>query len=204
MDEIIVGINLFVACLALAYLEVQIEGPHGWAEKLPTWKIDTPWIRKLTNGKPITGYHVGMNAVILAFVHLPLAWNEWSMAFELRTLSYFFIIAVWWDFLWFLINPHYGIRRFKTENIWWHDKWILGIPKDYYVGTFVSVLCWLLADLATPGPAITLVTWCMVAGVVVGGTFASGLVVEVLRRTGDAIDEKAAEKLVPEEIEDDT
>jgi len=32
------SIYLFVVALVLAFLEVQIEGKHGWASKLPTWK----------------------------------------------------------------------------------------------------------------------------------------------------------------------
>lgn len=204
MDEVSIGVNLFVICIALALLEVHIEGPHGWATRLPTWRIDKPWIRKLTNGKPITGYHVYMNLVILAFLHYPLLWSAWTLQFELYTLSQFFIIAVWWDFLWFVTNPHFGIRRFKSRNIWWHDKWLLGVPKDYYAGTGVSVALWAMGDLAGIGAGFTLGTWAVLFGTVVGGTAATGLFVELSRLTRRAMDDRAAEKLVPEEIEDES
>ena len=32
-----IGAYFFLIAFFLAHLEIQIEGPHGWAEKLPTW-----------------------------------------------------------------------------------------------------------------------------------------------------------------------
>ena len=43
--------------------------------------------------------------------------------------------------LWFLFNPHYGWKRFTRENVWWHKRWALGLPVDYWVlGTVALVL----------------------------------------------------------------
>ena len=36
------GLYFFAIAFVLAQLEIQIEGPHGWAEKLPTWRWQTP------------------------------------------------------------------------------------------------------------------------------------------------------------------
>ena len=33
------GAYFFLIALILAHLEIQIEGPHGWAQKLPTWRF---------------------------------------------------------------------------------------------------------------------------------------------------------------------
>jgi hypothetical protein len=179
MDEWIVGFNLFAVCLALALFEVQIEGPHGWAEKLPTWRIDKPWIRKLTNGKPITGYHVYLNIVILAFIHYPLVWSEWSWAAELRVLSQYMIIAVYWDFLWFVANPHFGLRRFKRENIWWHHKWTFKfMPNDYVAGTVASLVLWMFADVLSRG-RWTLGAWGLQIGIIIGLTAVTALIFEL-------------------------
>ena len=56
---------LFVLALILAELEVQIEGPAGWAEKLPTWRAkEGKWyskgFQKMLSNKPMTGYHLAM------------------------------------------------------------------------------------------------------------------------------------------------
>ena len=182
MDELIVGVNLFAICLALALLEVHVEGPHGWAEKLPTWRFDRPWLRKLTNGKPITGYHVYINLVILGFLHYPVILSKWTFVGELRIISQYLLVAVWWDFLWFVTNPHYGLRRFKTENIWWHDKWVLGMPKDYIVGTIASAGVWLLADWLSPLRGTTILEWAGLVGIIVALTIVTGLFVEATRK----------------------
>lgn len=182
MDELIVGVNLFAICLALALLEVHIEGPHGWAEKLPTWRFDRPWLRKFTNGKPITGYHVYINLVILGFLHYPLVLSNWTFVAELRIISQYLMVAVWWDFLWFVCNPHFGVRRFKSENIWWHHKWVLGMPKDYIVGTVASAGVWLLADWLSPMRGTTILEWASLLGIVVGLTVMTAIVVEGTRK----------------------
>jgi len=181
MDAWFVGVNLFAVCLTLALFEVQIEGPHGWAEKLPTWRLDKPWIRKLTNGKPITGYHVYLNLVILGFLHYPLIVSQWTLVGEFRLFSQYMIIAVYWDFLWFVTNPHFGLRRFKSANIWWHKQWVLGMPMDYIMGTTVSGIAWLLAD-ALRGGRSTIGEWGHLIGIIIGLTAVTALVVELIPR----------------------
>lgn len=182
MDELIVGVNLFAICLALAALEVQVEGPHGWAASLPTWKFDRPWLRKLTNGKPITGYHVCINLVILGFLHYPLVMSQWTFVGELRILSQYLMVAVWWDFLWFILNPHFGLRRFKSKHIWWHKQWILGVPMDYPMGTISSAALWFYADWAQPGPGTSILSWAKLLGIVVGLTALTALFIELTGR----------------------
>ncbi|MCB9894348.1 MAG: hypothetical protein H6839_07860 [Planctomycetes bacterium] len=182
MDELIVGVNLFAICFVLAAMEVHIEGPNGWATTLPTWRFDRPWLRKLTNGKPITGYHVYINLVILGFLHYPLILSKWTFVGELRILSQYLMVAVWWDFLWFVINPHFGIRRFKSKNVWWHKQWIAGMPMDYPMGTICSAALWFWADWLQPGPAITIFAWAKLLGIVIGLTALTAVVMEIIGR----------------------
>ena len=129
---------LFVLFHLLGKLEVEIEGPRGWAEALPTWRFQPPWWLSLTNGKPLTGYHVYMNLLLIAFFHLPLVYAGFSRALEARLLSAFFFAAVFWDFQWFLWNPAWGLRRFLTERIWWFPRKVLGFPAEYYAGLAAS------------------------------------------------------------------
>ena len=138
---------LFAVALLLALVEIEIEGKFGWAEKLPTWYRTTGPAGKLwglmTSGKPLTGYHLFMNALILLMFHFCFVDLEWSLQKELMVLARFSLVACFWDFLWFALNPFYGIKNYKRKNVWWFAKscWILGFfPLDYVGGLAFSVL----------------------------------------------------------------
>jgi len=145
MQEIIIAnIYLFVLAIVLAILEIQIEGKHGWAMKLPTWrpKGGNLFIRaysRLMSDREPTGYHMSMFSFVLLILHLPyvfgyvLNFHNWLM-----TMSLFFIFVVLWDFLWFVLNPYHPLKKFNKEHIWWHKKWWAGAPLDYYLAILLS------------------------------------------------------------------
>ena len=65
-------------------------------------------------GKPLTGYNLLMFAATLVFFHLPFAFGApWTAARELALLAAWVSWSAIWDFLWFLLNPAYGWRRFR-------------------------------------------------------------------------------------------
>lgn len=142
---------LFLISLIFAALEIQIEGKAGWAVNLPTWKpSDSNWFfkiyRKILFGKDVTGYHLLIFTLLLAILHYPyFAGKPWSLGQELATLSFFFLMSIVWDFLWFVLNPHYGLAKFKKENIWWHKKWFLFMPADYWFGLIIFALLYKLS-----------------------------------------------------------
>jgi hypothetical protein len=145
-------IYILVAAAVFAKLEVQIEGPHGWAEKLPTWRLERhaalDWF---FGGRPLTGYHVWAFLFVLFTFHLPFFWipGSWSIRGELQAVAGYTAFWIVEDVLWFVLNPHYGWRKFTRENIWWHKRWALGVPLDYwFMGGFVLAL-WGLARLAS-------------------------------------------------------
>lgn len=146
------GLYLFALAAVLAQLEIQIEGPHGWAEKLPTWRWDSAAVLKWA-GKPITGYHVYLLAFILLFMHFPMVTQGWSAEKEAETMSLFFLLAVFWDFLWFVCNPHFGLARFNAEKVWWFKKWLLGVPATYFQGLALSLAAY-AAPLLLPGNSL--------------------------------------------------
>jgi len=45
------------------------------------------------------------------------------------------------DFLWFVLNPAFGIAGFVRKNIPWHKQWFLNVPVDYWTFTMVSAFC---------------------------------------------------------------
>jgi hypothetical protein len=128
------AVYLTLIAVALAYLEVQIEGPHGWAASLPTWRVTDPRLTWLFGGRPVTGYHVGLNLLLLLLFHWPALFTRWGLLQEVRVLSAFALLAVVWDFLWFVLNPHFGLARYGPDTVWWFTRWRLGLPVDYFVG----------------------------------------------------------------------
>jgi hypothetical protein len=67
----------------------------------------------------------------------------WSVSRELEALACFFLLSVCWDWWWFVLNPHFGLKRFRRGEIWWHAKWIGNrVPVDYVFGIgLVIALC---------------------------------------------------------------
>lgn len=134
-------IYLFFIILALAALEVQIEGKYGWTKNLPTWRIKSKLFGFFMGGKELTGYLFYMLVLLLLFFHLPfLGGVPWTLAAEVEIVFLFLLFSVFWDFLWFVLNPYYGMSRFKKSFVYWHHHWILGIPLDYPRGIIISLM----------------------------------------------------------------
>jgi hypothetical protein len=129
---------LFAYALLFALVEIEIEGPHGWAERLPTWfRITTPVARiygVFMRGKPLTGYHAVMFVLPLWSFHIGFFGGvPWSWAAEASTLAAYMVWVVTWDLLWFLLNPVFGWTRFRKGAVWWHGRtWIGRFPIDYW------------------------------------------------------------------------
>jgi hypothetical protein len=143
---IVLGLCFFVWARLYASQEVSIEGPVGWAIAAPTWKTKNKLYGAAMSGKVLTGYHLTMFILPLFFLHLPilvplLAWNTnlFTVSRELELFAYYFVLCTGWDFMWFVLNPAYGLKRFRKGEIQWHKEWIGRLPKDYVVG-FATVI----------------------------------------------------------------
>ncbi|HYB69139.1 MAG TPA: hypothetical protein VEH80_00630 [Candidatus Bathyarchaeia archaeon] len=157
-----IGAYFFLIAFVLAHLEIQIEGPHGWAEKLPTWRWDSPAIRRWF-GKPVTGYHLCLVTCILLFLHVPQFYGgSWEREADL--LAMFFLLTVTWDFLWFACNRHFGVARFRKGQVWWFPTWALGVPREYFVGIALSFGAALAPALSTGAWADRAESWALVVG----------------------------------------
>jgi hypothetical protein len=132
-----------------ALLEIQIEGAAGWASRLPTWRFENRWTRRILGGRAITGYHLYFQLFLATMAHLPFALGLTapSLQAEWRILSFLILFWVLEDFLWFVLNPAYGVRRFNAEHAWWHaPNWWWIMPRDYWL--FLPFGAWLyLASL---------------------------------------------------------
>ena len=113
MDAIIFFAFVLLTSALLAKVEIEMEGKHGYAEKLPvSWRTDNKWIRRLLTG---TSYHLYMGLFLLSLVHLPFVIGlDWTIGREMLALSFLAFMTVAEDFLWFVLNPHYGIRKYLS------------------------------------------------------------------------------------------
>jgi hypothetical protein len=143
-----VGVLCAIA-LWFALIEIEIEGAHGWALRLPTWfRTRGPAGRvygAISGGKPLTGYHLFMATLPLVILHLPFGYGaDWSAAAEVMVFATYMAFAIGWDYLWFILNPAYGLRGFRRGRVWWYQgPWIGPLPLEYYAavaGSFVLAL----------------------------------------------------------------
>ncbi len=139
---------LLILTLLFALAEIQIEGSHGWAANLPTWRLDNRWVRRFYSSKPLTGYHLYAQLFILFVIHLPFALGlvrpAWHV--EARLLAFFILFWIMEDFLWFLLNPAFGLKRFQPRHIWWHaPTWWWIMPRDYWIFLPVGLLLYWLS-----------------------------------------------------------
>ena len=129
------AIFVLVYAALFAMLEIEIEGPHGWAERLPT----VPVVGKFT------GYHCVMNVMVvftLLYALLP-ALGAWA--------TLFFVVG-WFlieDFVWFVLNPSFGICNYTRDKVKWHGPyWPFGIPLHNFIGLAVMLFAAIMAGNA--------------------------------------------------------
>ena len=153
MSEIGRGLVLAAWALMMALVEIEIEGRRGWAEDLPTWfrtrGAAGRFYGLVNGGRPLTGYHLMMFPIPLLVLHYPyVAGASWSWAAEAATIAVYLAWLIAWDYLWFVLNPYWGVSRFRRGQVWWYPGlWIGRLPLDYYVAV---VLSFAVAALAWP------------------------------------------------------
>ena len=158
------GVRVGVLCaLALwfALIEIEIEGAHGWALRLPDL-VPHPRARRgglygaISGGKPLTGYHLFMATLPLLILHLPFGYGaDWSWAAEIMVVAAYMAFAIGWDYLWFILNPAYGLRRFRRGEVWWYaGPWLGRLPYEYYAAVGGSFVVALIAWAAGGGAGV--------------------------------------------------
>ena len=137
---------LLLLSILLAKVEIQMEGKHGYAEKLPvTWRAKNKWVSLFFTG---TSYHLYMGLFLLALVHLPFAVGlPWTIQGEMLVLSFLAFMTVFEDFLWFVLNPAYGIKKYKREHIaWFKDRWLGCVPIWYFWYLPIGIVLYLCGN----------------------------------------------------------
>jgi hypothetical protein len=151
---LLAGVVAAAACFA--QVEIQIEGAHGWAAQLPTWRVEShPLLDLFWGGRPMTGYHAWVFGFMALVFHLGLALvGRWSWRLEARVLGSVMLFWIVEDLLWFVFNPAFGWAGLNPVQAPWHKRWLLGLPQDYWVFTLVAgaLLWW---SWRTPRPRAT-------------------------------------------------
>jgi hypothetical protein len=133
---------LIAAAASFALMEIQVEGAGGWAANLPTWRLNMGWWARLFPGRPLTGYHLSILVFIAIVAHLPFAFGlPWTRSGECQALAFVLFFWVLEDFFWFVLNPHFGVRKFRKECIPWHaNAWWWIAPRDYWIAGILGIL----------------------------------------------------------------
>ena len=152
----------FAWAILLGYLfaevEIQIEGPAGWATSLPTWRIEHHWLLDIFwGGRAMTGYHAWVFPFIALFFHFPLVYaGRWSLRDEARILACVMAFWISEDLLWFVLNPAYGLAHLNPVDAPWHKHWFGGFPSDYSLFGVVAILLlgWSCTRPSTEGASL--------------------------------------------------
>ncbi|WP_394777346.1 hypothetical protein [Undibacterium sp.] len=128
--------------LFFAQTEIQIEGGSGWATSLPTWRIEKHWLLDMFwGGRAMTGYHAWVFPFIAMFFHFPMFFlHQWSWKLQARALACIMLFWITEDFLWFVMNPAFGLARFNPVDANWHKHWIFHAPTDYWIFAVIAAL----------------------------------------------------------------
>jgi len=146
--EFVFCFYLVIVSVVLALLEIQIEGANGWAKDLPTWHIKNKCTTIFMGEKPLTGYHIYLISFVVLLAHISyfLGFIVPTFSIELRLASFIILLFIVEDFFWFVLNPAYGIRKFKPQYIWWHaSSWWWIMPRDYYLFGLIGISLYILS-----------------------------------------------------------
>ncbi|MCI0529141.1 MAG: hypothetical protein L0Y56_17025 [Nitrospira sp.] len=128
-----------------AEVEIQIEGGAGWAANLPTWRVEEHWLLDIFWGsRPLTGYHAWVFSFMALIFHLPVfVYGHWTLKVEARIFGCLMAFWVIEDFLWFMLNPAFGLVKFHPGLVPWHKHWFFLVPLDYAIFSIVGLfLIW--------------------------------------------------------------
>lgn len=136
------GFWLLLLAVVFAQVEIQIEGPHGWAAGLPTWRVESHILLDIFwGGRPFTGYHLWVFSFMALVFHWPIFLvGQWNPKLEARILGSLMLFWLVEDFLWFVMNPAYGLGKFSPGFVPWHKHWLLHVPTDYLVFLVLGLL----------------------------------------------------------------
>ena len=159
-----VGLVLLASPMTSIFGALQLPQPEPamYGQLLGVTLIGVAWLlwHATVNGQLTTAVaqvvgHVNLAVAVLViawllFFHLPVVFNgQWSWRIEARIIA---CIMVFWlveDFLWFVLNPAYGIAKFTPANVPWHIHWTAFAPTDYWTMSAAAIVLFFLSRSRT-------------------------------------------------------
>lgn len=117
-------------------LEIEVEGDAGWAANLPTSRVGVGIF---------TWYHAYMNTLVVGTLG---AYQNWDLVSTVHAAASFFLVE---DTAWFLLNPYYGVQKYRRSQVWWHSgqPWVLGVPlHNFALAGVMALAAWWKGDAA--------------------------------------------------------
>lgn len=139
MNELAVLLVEILAFSFLAFAEAEIEGKYGGGGKNA----------KLMTFGPIKvrRYHFFfLYCALPLFLLLPLVAGGFSWTLLGVLASGALIGGIFEDFLWFVYNPYYGVKKFNSKDAYWL-RWIrfgkIELPYFYILNAVLAAFIWL-------------------------------------------------------------
>ena len=82
---------------------------------------------------------------MLIVFHLPLLFQMPTWHLELQIIALYIFFWLLEDFLWFVLNPDFGIAKFKKQYIPWHPHWWWFLPREYWIFAPIAVALYLIS-----------------------------------------------------------
>ena len=148
------GLFALWTSFAVASLEIEIEGVHGWASRLPTWRRKS-WV---CGRRPLTGYHLCLSLTListtltgtaLAAIVLQLDGRP-LLASALLSLAVFVFVMLMEDSFWFVLNDGYA-DAVRTGEVAPHFSSLSERLRMYIGYGVVATALWILGYGALDG-----------------------------------------------------
>jgi len=136
-NDWLIFVVIQMAMIACAFWEAYIEGPEGWAAHQVGWKIKF-------GSFTYTAYHFWLYWVMIPLLlALPLVADGWDAHLFWVLVFAYTIGATIEDFMWFVVNPVYPLKKFNRHKTAWHS-WVkivkVDIPTSYIIRAIVSIV----------------------------------------------------------------
>ena len=137
MNTLLIFIWIIAAFICMAFWEAYVEGKHPWAKKALGWR------KRITKRYVLTAYHFWVNLMFAFLISLPLVVYGWNSELAGVLISAGVIGLIVEDFLWFIVNPFWNLKKFNSKAVYWYHWIKIGkfeIPWGYVIGIAIAVL----------------------------------------------------------------
>jgi len=123
MNQLLIFFYTLLTFVPVAFWEAYAEGKYGGAKRQCGWK-------KNVFGFKLTAYHFWLwHVSVPLFLSIPLVVSGFSWKLFFTLYSAYFFGGMLEDFLWFVVNPYWSIKKFNSKYVDWH-WWVRIAGKD--------------------------------------------------------------------------